>query len=285
VTEETHETFWRRNNPIMWGVLATVSVFVCGMLAAFQPVCQTNFWGSQACGENKWVYFLKAAPNEVGDTLAGFAGGLAFVWLIATVWLQGQELAAQRVELKEQRKATQDMARAQHEQVKLLQVQGAIFKDEQRQRDEQRAEMLFNETLRSLISELRETGSHGLHWAFSNNVIDDEFGSDGEIHGVSLQDYIEENATIDEAILKFRERLLHMHDVLWDYVHQSVDYRLPLKTDCLLQIMEKIERVVEMRCDLSPSQQERLSRMRLSEISTTLEKLQLTPEFWTEHET
>lgn len=150
MTEETRETFWRRNNPIMWGVLATISVFVFGSLAAFQPVCQTDFWGNQTCGESKWVYFLNATPNEVGDTLAGFAGALAFVWLIATVWLQGQELAEQRKELREQRKATQDMAKAQLEQVKLLQMQGKIFEDEQRQREETRAGKLLDQQLEGL---------------------------------------------------------------------------------------------------------------------------------------
>nr|WP_256471805.1 putative phage abortive infection protein [Oceanicola sp. 502str15] len=40
--------------------------------------------------------FLKSSSNEIGDTLAGIAGTLAFLWIIVTVWLQSQELAAQR---------------------------------------------------------------------------------------------------------------------------------------------------------------------------------------------
>lgn len=150
MAEKSRDPFWRRNNPIMWGVLATTAVIVFGVWAANQSVCQTDFWGNQSCGGNKWSAFLGAAPNEVGDTLAGFAGALAFVWLIATVWLQGQELAAQREELKEQREATQEMARAQIEHVNLLQIQGEIFLDEQKQRHERRSGELLNQKFEGL---------------------------------------------------------------------------------------------------------------------------------------
>ena len=66
---------------------------------------------------------ITSPPNEIGDTFAGVAGVLAFLWIIVTVWLQSQELAAQREELKltrgeikDQRQATQDMAFAVAEQ-------------------------------------------------------------------------------------------------------------------------------------------------------------------------
>ncbi|KII12886.1 hypothetical protein [Phaeobacter sp. S60] len=168
--EKSRDPFWRRNNPIMWGVLATAAVIAFGAWAANQSVCQTDFWGNQSCVGSKWSAFLAAAPNEVGDTLAGFAGALAFVWLIATVWLQGQELAAQREELREQREATQDMARAQTEQVKLLKLQGRIFEEEQRQREQSQAWEEAEEIVENIkaIASSREVRALEINWSQAN---------------------------------------------------------------------------------------------------------------------
>ncbi|MEO1138941.1 MAG: putative phage abortive infection protein [Pseudomonadota bacterium] len=42
---------------------------------------------------------MKSPPNEKGDTFAGLAGSLAFLWIIITVLLQGKELSLQREEI------------------------------------------------------------------------------------------------------------------------------------------------------------------------------------------
>ncbi|MCK8464274.1 hypothetical protein MUY35_10465 [Aliiroseovarius sp. S1339] len=127
-------------SPMFWAVVATLAVFGFGLWAANQEVCAVDFWGTQSCSGTKWHAFLNASPNEVGDTLAGFAGALAFVWLIATVVLQGQEL-------REQRQEFEKMADAQSKQVELLIHQGKIFEDEQRQRNELRAKEHFESIL------------------------------------------------------------------------------------------------------------------------------------------
>ncbi|AUR00328.1 hypothetical protein [Phaeobacter inhibens] len=225
---------------------------------------------------SKWLYLKQATPNEIGDTLAGVAGSLAFVWVVVAVLLQATEL-------REQREEFERMADAQSAQAEVLKKQAAVFEIEQKQRDELRAEQLFNEKLRSLINEIRESSSKGVHWAFSNGpFIDEDVGFDGEVHGISLAKYISEEVTIDEAILKFRERLSTMHEAIWDYLHQSVDYLLPEKTDSIPQIVSKLEKIADMHSELSLSQQERLSRMRLKEISVALIELQEAPELWKE---
>ncbi len=88
--------------------------------------------------------FWNSPPNEIGDTFAGLFGSLAFVWIIVTVLLQGRELAAQREELKltrlemeEQRKATQEVAIAQDAQVELLKAQSEVLLEEQSFRREE----------------------------------------------------------------------------------------------------------------------------------------------------
>ncbi|KAE9632405.1 hypothetical protein [Parasedimentitalea maritima] len=275
--------FWRQDTYIQIGVFGSLTIgalviFVSG----FDHCIPTVDSGPEVC-RNKLIALLESSPNEFGDALAGVAGTLAFFWIIITVMLQGKELSAQRSELRSTRKELKLSREAQQKQVTALEAQADVFKLEQIERNELRAELLFTEKMRSLITEIGESSSKGLNWAFSNNEIFDDHSSYGEIHSLSLARYIDEREVIDEAILKFRKGLLGMHENLWDYVHQSVDYRLPEKTDYLTQIIEKIERIVAMQGDLSPSQQERLSRMRLREIATALLNLEQTAEFWEEN--
>jgi len=103
--------------PIKFGVFFSIVVF--GLFFAML------FFGVESvCGQksSKWSYLLRATPNEIGDTLAGFAGTLAFIWIIVTVFLQWDqlkaqkdELAATRAELVEARKEYKAMVVAQEE--------------------------------------------------------------------------------------------------------------------------------------------------------------------------
>jgi len=265
-------------HPVTWGILTTVVIVGFGFWLGSLESCNDT----GAC-QSKFAAFLVAGPNEVGDTLAGFAGALAFVWIIVTAWLQSQELAEQRKELRltrlemgEQRKASQDMARA-------MNIQADIFLDEQRQRDELRAEMLLNEKLRSLVVAISESGTQGLVWHYSNDIIDDEFGSHGEITSRSIGNPSDENKTIDEAMLALHRRLSGMYDDLWDLLHMSVGASLPKRTELISEIVKKAENIIAMKDDLSFPQQERLSRMRLGEIVSYIKGLDETPDFWKEH--
>lgn len=55
--------------------------------------------------------FLKDI-NEIGDSLAGFSGVLAFLWLIVTVLLQNRDLNLQYNEIKEMRAASESQAQS-----------------------------------------------------------------------------------------------------------------------------------------------------------------------------
>ncbi|MCI5095907.1 MAG: hypothetical protein MRY77_06310 [Rhodobacteraceae bacterium] len=151
MVEKAQDRFWRQNNPIMWGVLATASVVAFGAWTAAQPVCQTYFWFLRNCSGTKWAAFLDAGPNEVGDTLAGFAGALAFVWLISTVWLQGQELVAQRKELVLSRAEYEKMVIAMEAQAVAMGEQSALFTDERKQREYDRAARHLQSLLEGLV--------------------------------------------------------------------------------------------------------------------------------------
>jgi len=120
--------------PFLVGLGLTALVFVSfGYSLFYLP---TNTLGGTF--ESKWAYLIQASPNEIGDTLAGFAGSLAFVWLVVTVWLQATELREQRHEFER-------MANAQDEQVRLLLTQGEIFKQEQLERQQESKRKLVEE--------------------------------------------------------------------------------------------------------------------------------------------
>lgn len=85
---------------VQFGVSITATVILSFIVAMFFPVS-----GFFLDGPSKWIYLFSASPNEIGDTLAGFAGTLAFIWIIVTVVLQSNELAEQRKEIKLSRQA------------------------------------------------------------------------------------------------------------------------------------------------------------------------------------
>ena len=133
----------RLNIPMLWGVGVTLIILVAAAYLGASETCPPGLAGSESC-PTKWSLFFESPPNEVGDALAGFAGALAFVWIIVTVAMQSIELREQREvltlqkdEMEMQREATQDMAKA-------MAAQADIFLDEQRQREERRLGDLLN---------------------------------------------------------------------------------------------------------------------------------------------
>nr|WP_319948579.1 hypothetical protein [uncultured Shimia sp.] len=149
------------SKPVNIGWLATLIIFGIAIWAGFSEYCVES-----GC-TNKFAVLSDSRPNEIGDTLAGFAGALAFVWIIVTVALQSKELAAQREELQltrkemeEQRKATQGMARS-------LAAQASVFEDEQRRRTEIRSSECLEEAANHLHRCLPYAELSTLRWYFT----------------------------------------------------------------------------------------------------------------------
>lgn len=103
--------------PVIWGWGLTVLVAFGAVVLGFGPICEDG-----VC-QTKFAALWAAPPNEIGDTLAGFAGALAFVWIIVTVMLQSAELRAQVEELRLTKIELEKMATAQDAQVILMREQ------------------------------------------------------------------------------------------------------------------------------------------------------------------
>lgn len=112
----------------------------------------------------RWQAFWNASPNEIGDTIAGVASTLAFLWIIVTVMIQGSELRLQRRELAmtrreltAQREASEAMALAQSAQVSTMQSQLEIQKSESENGLRSAREVALWEEFRRLSEEIVDT--------------------------------------------------------------------------------------------------------------------------------
>lgn len=89
---------------VIFGVFLTLAFLGFCAWMGFQQISSVDHTGVKFSQSN-FEAFLSSPPNEKGDTLAGIAGSLAFLWIIVTVLLQANELSLQRNELEQTRKA------------------------------------------------------------------------------------------------------------------------------------------------------------------------------------
>lgn len=118
-----------KRSPIIAGALVLTITFlgVFGWLLSGTDTCPEGWW--------LWHRLGCLEPNELGDTFAGAFAPVAFVWLVAAVLLQRNELAAQRQELRESREvATQQVIEARRN-VAFIEEQTAIL-EQSRKREE-----------------------------------------------------------------------------------------------------------------------------------------------------
>ena len=105
-------SFWRMNNPVLWGLILTIVLAMVVFILAINK-------GPN--GVPRLREFINLPSNAVGDTLAGIFAPLALIWIVVTVFLQSQELAEQRKELKLTRAELRLAREAQEKQLEVMQ--------------------------------------------------------------------------------------------------------------------------------------------------------------------
>jgi hypothetical protein len=101
-----------KRSPIIAGALVLTAAFLTtlGWFLSRTDTCPEGWW--------LWDRLVCLEPSALGDTFAGAFAPVAFVWLVAAVILQRNELAAQRQELgltREEFKQTRGEVKAQRE--------------------------------------------------------------------------------------------------------------------------------------------------------------------------
>ncbi|WP_283638340.1 hypothetical protein [Marinovum algicola] len=218
----------------------------------------------------RFTSFLAAPANEIGDAMAGFAGSLAFIWIIVTVWLQSKELAAQREELALTRKEFSAMAKAQSKQVELLVSQGEIYKEEQLQRAQEAADKRFDQLILAFQEQLVTAN---LRW--TGNV---EFGSTVKIAFLYLEMRNYQSSSHEAFFRGVIERSEYVLNNLEDQITSTGITNLP----SVKEISEPLKTLAAM-IDLEPKMSEpyriKFRRLRIELLNSLLNDMLLC-EIW-----
>jgi len=257
-------------HPVTWGVVFTIAIVALGLWIGSAEHC----FHDGAC-VSKFQLFLRSDPNEVGDTLAGFAGALAFVWIIVTVWLQSLELAAQRAELvltrremAEQRKATQDMAKSMAAQAEIFAIEASERRQAARWRETEELILDFQEILSETFFYWRPKDGSPDGWG-AHGVV---FGHKGEYEKVSRAEYFRQM----RALLKKDRSHVKVGVKEGKYAEYPTKDGLPEALRCLEEIISNLSL-------LSPEHQSQLNRLHLEDLKKEL-LLFMSEDIWMEAE-
>ncbi|MGH1454466.1 MAG: hypothetical protein ACRBBV_14975 [Paracoccaceae bacterium] len=246
--------------PVIWGWGLTVLVAFGAVVLGFGPICEDG-----VC-QTKFAALWAAPPNEIGDTLAGFAGALAFVWIIVTVMLQTEQLKDQkeeleltRKEMKEQREATQDMARS-------LKAQAEIFEDEKQVRAEARAKDLLEQRMKSTVLLAHEYSSPKWVYEGRYHPLFSPNDTDGVDENISLFEPISSfnGVDVEDAFAHICLTLTTCRNVLFGLISEGRNIRLwPRRPPQLNEIAALFAMIERDLCDLSAADTERMKRVGL----------------------
>ncbi|MBL9055893.1 MAG: hypothetical protein JNJ84_06405 [Rhodobacteraceae bacterium] len=275
MSEEDKNPKWL--TPINVGFSLTAIVLLGFASMAWRRNCVLLPTEVLECRRN-WAWFLDAPPNEIGDTLAGFAGVLAFVWIITTVWLQGHELQEQRKELELTRLELKLARQAQEKQLDIMHKQADIFEEEKSQRRWDREKSVLDERLDDLMAEIGEEASLQGTWRRLNkdpNIIIDTririfTGNGGKKHETDhLDEKFRHAALISESKLNQICKIAELRELT-----ERSENR-----EYYSEILKKCQVVLQMRDQLSEDQKIRLDSIGIGRISVSIEQL-LSADVW-----
>ena len=269
----------RSGEPLKVGrALTTAFISIICILAILPQHTQELGW------EWRLSAFLLSPPNEIGDTLAGIAGVLAFLWIIITVWLQSEELAEQRKELKATREEIKMSRIAQEKQVAALDAQAKVFEDEKTYRDHARAKELLDQKLAGIcdIIHMSSIGFEGWDYIgkMSSYTLVDGGMKEGETDtNMSIGIFKQRKEDTIENYLKFAETSCRLAAEVMKR-HADKITRKPKTRDQLEEICSRLKEIDTMNLVLSPDQNERVRNLRLPKLAEQLEVMMDEDSYW-----
>lgn len=271
MSEETENTGWW--TPTKVGFALTALILAGFVFMAWQHKCILLPTEVLECRSN-WAWFLDAPPNEIGDTLAGFAGVLAFVWIIITVWLQGYELREQRKELELTRSELKLARQAQEKQLEVMQKQAEIFEDEQRSRAQADAKETLDAALTRIAYKSLELCN------LSVTLVSEENRS--ELTGsASIFSGYDGEENLDFFLQNSHHGAIGCYYLLCNARHRIHEIHRSKKSDAL-KLLEYFGAVLAMENGLSDGQRVRLDSLRVREIYELLNDLISSKRWWAE---
>ncbi|SPJ30419.1 hypothetical protein TRM7615_03952 [Falsiruegeria mediterranea M17] len=265
--------YWMRLDwLIRFGVLTTAILLASAFLFSLSETCSIGAGNSEPVCEMRLIAFWYAPANEVGDTLAGLAGALAFLWLVLTVFLQGKELRAQRqelqltrIEMKGQSAATQDMAAAMKQQSEAAHEQIAYLRLQNEREKRKGASEDFDGLCKLVEKILGSSDWEKVHWLAR------EWGGDGEVvQEFGLGGRREVFSADDAGISRLYSQTLSLVTRLDDEI---VETQLPPKYACFRRLLEAVKEINDLRHDLSPDRLAEFNGWKLDRVLVFLLKI------------
>lgn len=249
---------------LLLGFLFMANQQNCVLLPSEVLECQTN-----------WDWFLSSPPNEIGDTLAGFAGAFAFIWIIITVWIQGHELREQRKELQLTRSELKLTREAQEKQLDVMQKQASIFEDEKVARNETQASRELYESLNKLSVQISDLALWPLKWEYSQEEgRGPVFDPDGTVVFLKPEE-VAQSQNIHRDFDRWLRFLKFRHQSSAKF--GDLEKRCPNRS--LIEIRASILETLRIENRLGSDQKIRLSVLRLSESLKAIDAL-LSMDIW-----
>lgn len=269
---------WRSTDSYIKIGLAATFLFLLFVVAASFGTA-TNDAGKAVV---RWRAFMNSLPNEMGDALAGTFSGLAFLWIIVTVLIQGKELRLQRKELSMtrselsgQREASQEMAKTMKAQALTMETQLGLLAAEREARSYvdagkllDQCELTFKRSIK-LLSTLNT--KNPMHWSghssspeyllyFRNSeVFEERFA--GDLDGILSE-------------LKSRLQDLRRNNAAGMMVNQPTDQ------SPIVNALDVIEGTFKLEPKLAPWDQARLHRLELLDWQATLTAVKDEASLW-----
>lgn len=152
----------RRTTTLQWLLIATfiyIALYFALLSVTSQCGQRSAYWIL-----NPFYRFLACRDiNELGGALAGAFAPIAFLWLAGAVYIQSQELLAQRQELDETQEVMRAQLRVAEQQVEETKASTALFVqqtqilvEQQKAREEERADDEWDRQVDGLRFHVRE---------------------------------------------------------------------------------------------------------------------------------
>ncbi len=193
--------------------------------------------GTGTCPDGWWLWHRVSClePNALGDTFAGAFAPVAFVWLVAAVLLQRNELAAQRQELREARVVSTQQVEEAKKNVLLIAEQTELLRSDRERVEQREADEDIDEMISILVANLRNnvnrtyiTEQLGTEDAFGNENYDSRINvspsqndySELEEYVGEIRDLLIEAGMLSRQGVKFRHSGQYAYSALLPTISQ-----------------------------------------------------------------
>lgn len=257
-------------HPVSWGAIATLAVVVFAAYVSMSPYCP----GGRDC-PTKLSVFLSSRPNEIGDTLAGFAGALAFVWIVVTVWLQSQELAAQRRELRETRLEVGAQRVANEKMAAALSSQATVEERRLQYETEARYDRLADEVAEMLRLLLLSFKSHEVVWHVKANRA---IGS-----GPATWQFVLRGEADTPTRVFLAQQVEHLRWIetrLQDASTRNLIQTMPHQEDRYDKLVAALDRIISISEDGSEACRERIKVWQIVEYRHVVKRMMANEKLW-----